>query len=45
MNGINTIQNKFFKLKKEKNFSCKTCMFYVNYEMCCFRSLSGQIEH
>lgn len=45
MNGINTIQNKFFKLKKEKIFSCKTCMFYVNYEMCCFRSLSGQIEH
>lgn len=36
MNGINTIQNKFFKLKKEMIFSCKTFMFYVNYEICLF---------
>lgn len=45
MNGINTIQNKFFKLKKEMIFSCKTCMFYVIIRFVCFRFLSGQIEH
>lgn len=36
MNGINTILNNFYKLKIEMIFSCKTCMLYVNYEICLF---------
>lgn len=47
MNGINTISNTLNSLncKKELIFSHVKHMFNVNYKICLFQPLSGQIKH